>query len=73
MAFKKITLTIPEKLYNESMKLIAAGYFANFSDLVRAGLRDEIKTYHPVLHDRWDGIISLENKDEELPDKITMD
>ncbi len=45
MRFKKMTLTIPQKLYMNAMRLIEAGYFASFSDLVRAGLRSELRNF----------------------------
>ena len=49
MEFKKLTLTLPENLVKESQKLLNKGYFANMSDLVRAGIRDEIMKFEPAM------------------------
>ncbi len=43
MMSKKVTLSIPEYLYEESLKITEVGLFSNFSDLVRAGIRRELK------------------------------
>jgi Arc/MetJ-type ribon-helix-helix transcriptional regulator len=51
MEFKKITISVPENLYNEGMDLIRSGLFSNFSDLVRSGIREEFKELRPVIED----------------------
>ncbi len=51
MDFKKITISLPETLYNEGMMLINNGFFSNFSDLVRSGIREELKEIQPILKD----------------------
>ena len=51
MEFKKVTISLPENLYNESMVLVKKGLFSNFSDLVRSGLREEFKGLRPVIQD----------------------
>lgn len=51
MEFKKITITIPENLYNEAMYLIKRGMFSNFSDIVRSGIREEFKEIQPLLRE----------------------
>jgi Arc/MetJ-type ribon-helix-helix transcriptional regulator len=43
MAFKKITISLPENMYQEGMYLVKKGMYSNFSDLVRSGIREEIK------------------------------
>lgn len=47
MSTRRISFTIPERLYAESMRLVKSGYFANFSELVRDGLRDRIERFSP--------------------------
>ena len=43
MEFKKVTLSLPTKLYEESMRLVKLGLFSNISDIVRSGIRLELK------------------------------
>tara|TARA_Y100000310_G_C20538438_1_gene742035 strand:+ start:416 stop:703 length:288 start_codon:yes stop_codon:yes gene_type:complete len=51
MTFRKITISLPENLYQEGMDLIKNGLFSNFSDLVRSGIREEFKELRPVIED----------------------
>ncbi|MBI4453204.1 hypothetical protein HY636_01020 [Candidatus Woesearchaeota archaeon] len=57
MEFRKITLTLPEPLYNEGMHLIKSGLFSNFSDLVRSGIREEFKGLQPIIKEFDDRLI----------------
>ncbi|MGV8162806.1 MAG: ribbon-helix-helix domain-containing protein [Candidatus Nanoarchaeia archaeon] len=43
MEFKKVTISLPKNLYEEGTELIQQGWFSNFSDLVRSGIRNEFK------------------------------
>lgn len=43
MRFKKVTISLPERLYDEGNKMVEKGLFSNFSDLVRSGIREEFK------------------------------
>jgi Arc/MetJ-type ribon-helix-helix transcriptional regulator len=49
MRTKEVTLTIPEYLYEESLKLTSAGLFRDFSELVSAGLRRELQAAKGLL------------------------
>jgi Arc/MetJ-type ribon-helix-helix transcriptional regulator len=49
MSFKKVTISVPENLYKESMLLVKKGFFSNFSDLVRSGIREEFKNLKEVV------------------------
>lgn len=51
MEFKKVTISLPKILYAEGMELINKGFFSNFSDLVRSGIRSEFKELQPVIKD----------------------
>ena len=51
MEFKKITISLPKNLYNESMHLVNSGLFSNFSDLVRTGIREELKELRQLTQD----------------------
>jgi len=51
MEFKKITISLPTNLYNESMNLVKNGLFSNFSDLVRTGIREELKELRQLTQD----------------------
>ena len=51
MEFKKITISLPKNLYNESMNLVKSGLFSNFSDLVRTGIREELKELRQLTQD----------------------
>lgn len=51
MEFKKVTISIPENMYNESIDLVKKGLFSNFSDVVRAGIREEIKELKHIKED----------------------
>ncbi len=41
----RINVIIPKALYAKSQKLVKIGYFANFSELVREGLRKQLIAY----------------------------
>ena len=41
----RVNVNIPEALFKRSQELVEQGYFSNFSELVREGLRKEIQTY----------------------------
>jgi Arc/MetJ-type ribon-helix-helix transcriptional regulator len=45
METKKVNVTLPKTLYNDSKKMIEKGIFSNFSDVVRSGLREELLKY----------------------------
>jgi hypothetical protein len=49
MRTKEVTLTIPEYLYEESLKLTSVGLFRDLSDLVSAGLRRELQAARELL------------------------
>lgn len=51
MKFKKVTISLPESLYDEGMHLVNKGLFSNFSDLVRSGIRGEFKDLQSVSRD----------------------
>lgn len=51
MEFKKVTISLPKILYEEGIQLINKGFFSNFSDLVRSGIRSEFKELQPVVKD----------------------
>jgi Arc/MetJ-type ribon-helix-helix transcriptional regulator len=51
MEFKKVTISLPESLYDEGMTLVKKGLFANLSDLIRSGIREELKELQPVIRD----------------------
>jgi Arc/MetJ-type ribon-helix-helix transcriptional regulator len=67
MEFKKITITIPENLYNEAMLLIKSGMFSNLSDIVRSGIREEFKEMHPILREFDERVIY---NDKELVEGV---
>ena len=51
MEFKKVTISIPKNMYNESINLVKKGLFSNFSDVVRAGIREELKDLKNIQED----------------------
>ena len=51
MEFKKVTISIPENMYDESISLVKKELFSNFSDIVRAGIREEIKGLKHIKED----------------------
>ena len=51
MEFKKVTISLPKVLNKEGVELINKGFFSNFSDLVRSGIRNEFKELQPVIKD----------------------
>ena len=62
MEFRKITISLPENLYQEGMDLIQSGLFSNFSDLVRSGIREEFKELRPVIEDFNERVIYSDQK-----------
>jgi len=51
MEFKKVTISIPKNMYNESINLVKKGLFSNFSDVVRSGIREELKELRQIKED----------------------
>ena len=51
MEFKKVTISLPKKLYDEGMKMVDKGFFSNFSDLIRSGIREEFKEMRRISVD----------------------
>ena len=51
MEFKKVTISLPKKLYDEGMKMVEKGFFSNFSDLIRSGIREEFKEMRRISID----------------------
>ena len=49
MLTKTVTIEVPEYLYEESHRLTTLGLFRDFSDLVTASLRREIKEAQELL------------------------
>jgi Arc/MetJ-type ribon-helix-helix transcriptional regulator len=60
--FKKVTISLPTKLYDEGMNLVSKGLFSNFSDLVRSGIRNEFKELQPVVSDLDEKLIYNDKK-----------
>lgn len=52
MEFQKITITVPKNMVVQSKRLIETGMFANFSDLVRTGIRNEIINMNQ-MNEEW--------------------
>lgn len=46
---KEITISIPEYLYEESVKITAMGLFRDLSDLISAGIRRELREAKELL------------------------
>ncbi len=51
MEYKKITISLPERMYNEAQALVEKGVFANISDLIRSGIRHEFKEMQPIMNE----------------------
>lgn len=62
MEFKKVTLSLPKNLYFESMSLVKKGLFSNFSDLVRSGIREQLKELKLVVEDFDERMIYQDKK-----------
>jgi Arc/MetJ-type ribon-helix-helix transcriptional regulator len=62
MDFKKVTISLPTRMYEEAMFLIRRGLFSNFSDLVRSGIREELKDLSTVI-DRMEDKLVYEDKE----------
>jgi len=62
MEFKKITISLPKNLYNESMSVVKGGLFSNFSDLVRTGIREELKELRQLIQDFDDRFVYSDKK-----------
>ena len=59
MEFRKINITLPVQLFEKSKELIEKGLYSNFSDLVRSGIRKEIKEEQDLLggKDEWKDLV----------------
>ena len=44
----RVNINIPEALFSRSKKLVDRGFFSNFSELVREGIREKVKEYEVV-------------------------
>lgn len=63
MEFKKVTISIPSRMYKEAMLLVKKGLFSNFSDIVRTGIREELKELESMSEHMDDRLIY---EDQEL-------
>ncbi len=41
----RMNINIPEALFQQAETLVKKGYFSNFSEIVREGLREEVRRY----------------------------
>jgi Arc/MetJ-type ribon-helix-helix transcriptional regulator len=41
----RVNINVPEALFEQSNALVEKGYFSNFSELVRQGLREVVRRY----------------------------
>lgn len=59
MEFKKVNITLPAQLFEKSKQLVEKGLYSNFSDLVRSGLRKELKEDQQLLstEDEWEKLV----------------
>jgi len=55
----RMNVNIPTALFNASQKLVEQGLFSNFSELIRDGLRKEIKEHE-------DKILSVSEDEKKL-------
>lgn len=44
----RVNVNIPEALFNKSKELVKKGFFSNFSELVRDGIREKINEYENI-------------------------
>lgn len=76
MQFKKVTFTIPERMYDECRRMIEAGYFANISEIIRAGIRTQMEVFlfQKRKEDWFDTLAQLAvptgMKDEEIIERM---
>ncbi len=49
MRVKEITVTIPEYLYQESLRITELGMFSDLSELISSGIRRELKDARALL------------------------
>lgn len=49
MKFQRINITLPEPLVKQSKILIKEGLFSNFSELVKTGIKDELRMDLPLI------------------------
>ena len=45
----RINVNIPAALFQKMTTLVKHGYFSNFSEIVREGLREEVKRYEDKI------------------------
>lgn len=73
------TVRVPSKLKQDAEEIIKEGYFKNFSDILVAGLRQQVQTYKPsnaVLEGRaarkavWDYYLKKAKGNAELASKL---
>ncbi len=55
----RVNVLLPEKLMKEAKALVEQGYFSNFSEIVREGLRREVLSYKI-------GLGEMTGKDKQL-------
>ncbi|MFZ2455713.1 MAG: ribbon-helix-helix domain-containing protein [Candidatus Altiarchaeia archaeon] len=67
MEYKKITISLPEGMYNEAQILVEKGYFSNISDLIRSGIRHEFREMQPITKEKEEEMLDQElYNDKEL-------
>ena len=73
MGFKKITITLPDDLYFNCQMAIENGLFSNISDMIRAGIRHELKESRSIFSNKSLSAKSILNKVNEESSFILTD
>jgi Arc/MetJ-type ribon-helix-helix transcriptional regulator len=72
MQYKKITISLPEGMYNEAQSLVEKGCYSNISDLIRSGIRHEFREMRPVTREMEEERLDSEllYSDKQLPQTL---
>jgi len=65
MTSTRINVMVPNKLLDESQKLIEKGVFSNFSELIRQGIREELMKYKEEISGDEKKLFDLLKKADE--------
>jgi Arc/MetJ-type ribon-helix-helix transcriptional regulator len=70
----RVNVNIPEALFNKSQALVEKGFFSNFSELVRDGIREKVKEYDNIIvNENEKKLFTMLKKANEKGELLTED
>jgi Arc/MetJ-type ribon-helix-helix transcriptional regulator len=56
---QRVSVSLPQGLYQEAMQLVRAGYYVNLAEAIRASLREEVDRKRPAFYPKENAAATL--------------